>query len=392
MAITENARSRGSQGNSEARLVVVGVGGAGCNAVNRMIDDGITGVELVALNTDMATLGLCKAPTKLILGAELTRGRGAGGDVQIGRRAAEEARQQIRSILAGADMVFVAAGMGGGTGTGAAPVVAQIAQQCGALTLAVVTRPFSFEGRRKADTAAIGIDSLKTCVDTIIVVPNDRLLTGDLTVPVFEAFKRADDILNHSVQGISDIIKVPGEINADFADVRATLSRAGTAIIGIGEASGEDRARAAAVSAVNSPLQEASFAGSLRVLVNITAGEDLKLHEVNDALMYITDACDPDNASVIFGWVKDPKLENRVRITVLAAAPPETRPKVREEAPAAAAVAAPPPTQVEPEPVEPELPREAAPVSVQTIFASDNGDGTSDKDDLDVPALFRRRR
>ncbi len=302
-----------------AAIKVVGVGGGGSNAVNRMIESGIQGVEFIAMNTDIQVLDLAGAPKKVQLGANLTRGLGAGGNPEIGKSAAEESKNEIRKALEGADMVFVTAGMGGGTGTGAAPVIADLAREIGALTVAVVTRPFSFEGPRRSRLAEQGVTSLMGRVDTIITIPNDRLLSVvERKTTLMDAFRVADDVLRQGVQGISDIITIPGQINVDFADVRAVMSDAGPALMGIGYGVGEQRALQAAQSATNSPLLEQTIHGAKGLLVNVTSGEDLTLAEANEALLYIQSMCDEEEANIFFGTVVDPTMEGTVRVTVLA--------------------------------------------------------------------------
>ena len=304
---------------NRSKIKVVGVGGGGTNAVNRMIDAGLSGVEFYAMNTDIQVLRVSRAQTKLHLGEESTRGLGAGGNPEIGRLAAEESKREIKRMLEGADMVFITAGMGGGTGTGAAPVVAAIARELGALTVGVVTRPFSFEGARRMRLAKEGLEMLQSVVDTIITVPNDKLLSvDDKRIKLNEAFRIADDVLRQGVQGISDIITVPGMINVDFADVRSIMSNAGPALMGIGTATGGMRATEAADNAISSPLLETSIHGATRVLVNVTSGHDLTLMEYSDAAEQISQRCDEREANIIFGWVPDPSLEGEVRVTVLA--------------------------------------------------------------------------
>ncbi|HVA44663.1 MAG TPA: cell division protein FtsZ [Acidimicrobiales bacterium] len=308
----------GSQ-NYIAVIKVVGIGGGGVNAVNRMIDAGLKGVEFIAVNTDAQALLMSDADVKLDIGRALTRGLGAGSDPEIGRQAAEEHRDEIEEVLKGADMVFITAGKGGGTGTGGAPVVAEIAKGLGALTIGVVTRPFAFEGRRRAVQADAGIQRLKEKVDTLIIIPNDRLLTvsNDKTSMV-NAFKMADEILLQGVQGITDLITTPGLINTDFADVKMIMSNAGTAIMGIGTASGEGRAVNAARAAITSPLLEASIEGARGILLNIAGGTDLGLFEVNEAAEIIHGVAHPD-ANIIFGSVIDDAMGDEVRVTVIAA-------------------------------------------------------------------------
>jgi cell division protein FtsZ len=285
-----------------------------------MIEAGLGGVSFIAMNTDTQVLDISLAARKLQLGGNLTRGLGAGGNPEVGRSAAEESKSDIRAELDGADMVFITAGMGGGTGTGAAPVIAEIAQMLGALTVAVVTKPFSFEGPRRMRTAEEGIEALKNKVDTVIVVPNDRLLTvGPRGITLVEAFRVADDVLRQGVQGISDIVTIPGLINVDFADVRATMQNAGRALMGIGTASGDHRAETAARDAIASPLLETSIDGATKVLINITSGPDLTLAEAHEAAGLVTSVCDQRDASIIVGWVMDNSMEGKLRVTVLAA-------------------------------------------------------------------------
>ncbi len=303
-----------------ADIRVIGVGGGGTNAVNRMIEAGLGGVTFIAMNTDVQVLDISLAPKKLQLGGGLTRGLGAGGSPEIGRSAAEESKSEIKAALENADMVFITAGMGGGTGTGAAPVIAEIAQMLGALTVAVVTKPFTFEGPRRMRTAEEGIETLKGKVDTVIVVPNDRLLSvGQREITLVDAFRLADDVLRQGVQGISDIVTIPGLINVDFADVRATMSDAGPALMGIGVGSGDNRAQAAASEAIASPLLETSIDGATRVLINLTSGPDLTLAEANEAAQLITSMCDLRDANIIVGWVLDENMTGKLRVTVLAA-------------------------------------------------------------------------
>jgi cell division protein FtsZ len=302
-----------------ANIKVIGVGGGGTNAVNRMIEAGLSGVDFLAMNTDRQVLGISLAPQKLPLGENLTRGLGAGGNPDIGRSAAEESKSQIKKAMEGADMVFITAGLGGGTGTGAAPVIAEIARDIGALTVAVVTKPFNFEGPRRLRLAEEGIAQLKARVDTIITIPNDRLLNHvEKKTTLVDAFRVADDVLRQGVQGISDIITIPGQINVDFADVRAVMSNAGPALMGIGYGVGEQRALQAAQSAINSPLLEQTIHGATGLLVNLTSGEDLTLAEANEAMAYIAQLCDQGEANIFFGTVVDPSMDGTVRVTVLA--------------------------------------------------------------------------
>jgi cell division protein FtsZ len=304
--------------SSVAKIKVIGVGGGGCNAVNRMIDSGLAGIEFWAVNTDAQALTYSSTMNAMQLGQKLTRGLGAGGNPSIGQKAAEESRDEIFQAVEGSDLVFITAGMGGGTGTGAAPVVAEAAKEAGALTVGVVTRPFTFEGRRRTAQAESGIAALQASVDTLIIIPNDKLLSViSEQTPVQEAFRVADDILRQGVQGISDIITISGLVNVDFADVRAVMADAGSALMGIGVGSGKSRAREAAIAATSSPLLETSIDGAGGVVFNITGGSDLTLHEVNQAAEIIYEAVDP-NANIIFGAVIDDRLQGEIRITVIA--------------------------------------------------------------------------
>ena len=309
----------GSPQSYLAVIKVVGVGGGGCNAVNRMIDAGLKGVEFIAVNTDAQSLLLSDADVKLDIGRQLTRGLGAGSDPDVGRQAAEEHREEIEEVLRGADMVFITAGKGGGTGTGAAPVIAEIAKSAGALTIGVVTRPFGFEGRRRSVQAEQGIQRLKEKVVTIIIIPNERLLqVSDAKTTMLNAFRMADEVLLQGVQGITDLITTPGLINTDFADVKMILTNAGSALMGVGHASGDGRAVAAARSAISSPLLEASIEGARGILMTITGPSDVGLFEVNEAAEIIAQAAHPD-ANIIFGTVIDDSLGDETRITVIAA-------------------------------------------------------------------------
>jgi cell division protein FtsZ len=299
-------------------IKVVGIGGAGTNAVNRMVDSGVKGVEFIAVNTDVQQLDICDADVKIHIGQEITHGLGGGANPEVGREAMEVSRDQIKSALRGADLVFVTAGEGGGTGTGGAPVVAQVARELGAVTIAIVTKPFNFEGNRRQRQALDGIDVLREVADTVISIPNDRLLeVVERNASVVEAFQHADDILRQGVQGVTDLITVPGLINLDFADVRTIVHDAGTALLGIGVAGGENRAQVAADLAINSPLLETSITGARGLLLNITGGEDLTLFEVNEAAGVISEAAD-DDANIIFGAVVDEKLKGKISITVVA--------------------------------------------------------------------------
>ncbi len=301
-----------------ARIKVVGVGGGGQNAVNRMIDEGIQGVEFIATNTDAQALSLSKAPTRVRLGEKLTRGLGAGGDPEVGRKAAEESSDELYSVLKGADMVFVTAGMGGGTGTGAAPVVSQVSKECGALTIGVVTRPFTFEGGRRSQAADAGVGKMKEHAHTLISIPNDRLLQiADKRSSLEDAFRLADDVLRQGIQGISELITVPGLINLDFADVRTIMSEGGAALMAVGRGSGEDRAKTAAEQAISSQLLDITIDGARGVLFNVTGGSNLTLFEVNQAAAIIRETAHPD-VNMIFGAVIDPEMGDELRVTVIA--------------------------------------------------------------------------
>ena len=309
---------RDQTGNYLAVIKVVGVGGGGSNAVSRMVDVGLSGVDFIAANTDAQALLVVDADMKVHIGAESTRGLGAGADPEVGKAAATESRDELKDAIKGSDMVFVTAGEGGGTGTGGAPIVAEIARELGALTVGVVTRPFGFEGRKRADQAMMGIEELRDNVDTLIVIENDRLLqVVEKRTSIIDAFRMADDILRQGVQGITDLITVPGIVNLDFADVRAIMSNAGSALMGIGTASGENRAAEAAHTAVSSPLLESSIEGATGILLNISGPPDMGLFEVNEAAEVVTSAAD-QNANVIFGAVIDDALKDEVRVTVIA--------------------------------------------------------------------------
>ncbi|GAB3071635.1 cell division protein FtsZ [Intrasporangium mesophilum] len=317
--------------NYLAVIKVVGIGGGGVNAINRMIEVGLKGVEFIAINTDAQALLMSDADVKLDVGRELTRGLGAGADPEVGRKAAEDHTEEIEEVLKGADMVFVTAGEGGGTGTGGAPVVARIAKSLGALTIGVVTRPFTFEGRRRANQAEAGIGHLREDVDTLIVIPNDRLLSiSDRNVSMMDAFRSADQVLLSGVQGITDLITTPGLINLDFADVKSVMQGAGSALMGIGSARGEDRAVQAAELAISSPLLEASIDGAHGVLLSVQGGSDLGLFEINEAARLVQEAAHPE-ANIIFGAVIDDALGDEVRVTVIAAGFDSGGPTKRED-------------------------------------------------------------
>ncbi len=318
--------------NYLAVIKVVGIGGGGVNAVNRMIEVGLKGVEFIAINTDAQALLMSDADVKLDIGRELTRGLGAGADPEVGRNAAEDHAEEIEEVLKGADMVFVTAGEGGGTGTGGAPVVAKIARSLGALTIGVVTRPFGFEGRRRSGQADTGIDNLRSEVDTLITIPNDRLLSiADRSISMIDAFRQADQVLLQGVSGITDLITTPGLINLDFADVKSVMSGAGSALMGIGSSRGDERAVGAAEAAIASPLLEASIDGAHGVLLSIAGGSDLGLFEINESARLVAEAAHPD-ANIIFGAVIDDTLGDEVRVTVIAAGFDGGRPPTKREA------------------------------------------------------------
>jgi cell division protein FtsZ len=393
--------------NYLAIIKVVGVGGGGVNAVNRMIEAGLRGVEFVAVNTDAQALLMSDADVKLDIGRELTRGLGAGADPDKGRQAAEDHAQDIEDALKGADMVFVTAGEGGGTGTGGAPVVARIARALGALTIGVVTRPFSFEGKRRANQADQGISNLREEVDTLITIPNDKLLQMiDHQIAILDAFKQADQVLMQGVSGITDLITTPGLINLDFADVKAVMSNAGSALMGVGSARGEDRARAAAEMAVSSPLLEASIDGARGVLLSIAGGSDLGLFEVSDAANLIQSAAHED-ANIIFGTVIDDALGDEVRVTVIAAGFEGGQPPRRQPSLARAAESRPPASRPGPSPTSSAAPNHApaGPPAGSSPYAPAYGSGNpasaspppmprpptraADDDDLDVPDFLK---
>jgi cell division protein FtsZ len=340
---------RDQSGSYLAVIKVVGVGGGGTNAVNRMVDAGLSGVEFIAVNTDAQALMMSEADAKIHIGSKATRGLGAGADPGVGEAAAQESRDELKEALKGADMVFVTAGEGGGTGTGGAPIVAELARELDALAVGVVTRPFGFEGRKRADQAERGIDALRDRVDTLIVIENDRLLqVVERRTTILEAFRMADDVLRQGVQGITDLITVPGLVNLDFADVRTIMRDAGSALMGIGVAAGENRAAEAARTAVSSPLLEASVEGATGILLNVTGGPDIGLFEVNEAAEVVTSAAD-QNANVIFGAVIDEALGDEVRVTVIATGFGGTRRRRRRDT----ELEAPVPASVVPEPFEP---------------------------------------
>jgi cell division protein FtsZ len=386
--------------NYLAVIKVVGIGGGGVNAVNRMIEVGLKGVEFIAVNTDAQALLMSDADVKLDIGRELTRGLGAGADPGIGRQAADDNTDEIEEVLKGADMVFVTAGEGGGTGTGGAPVIARIAREIGALTIGVVTRPFSFEGKRRGAQAEEGIAALREEVDTLIVIPNDRLLSiSDKRVSVLDAFHSADQVLLSGVQGITDLITTPGLINLDFADVKSVMSGAGSALMGIGSARGDDRAIVAAEGAIASPLLEASIEGAHGVLMNVSGGSDLGLFEIHEAAQLVADAAHPD-ANIIFGAVIDDALGDEVRVTVIAAGFDGGAPRARAVEPRRAQVREPGPDAPAEEPTfepsvdltEDEAPAPRVPVAARTGSRSEPPRRTivfDDGDDLDVPDFLK---
>jgi cell division protein FtsZ len=389
-----------------AVIKVIGVGGGGSNAVNRMRETGIQGVEFIVMNTDIQVLDTSPADKKVQLGGALTRGLGAGGNPEVGKAAAEESRQEIRKVLEGADMVFITAGMGGGTGTGAAPVIADLAREIGALTVAVVTRPFQFEGPKRSKLAEHGVTSLMGRVDTIITIPNDRLLNVvERKTTLMDAFRVADDVLRQGVQGISDIITIPGQINVDFADVRAVMANAGPALMGIGYGVGDQRALQAAQHATNSPLLEQTIHGATGLLVNLTSSEDLTLSEANEAMQYIQDLCDVEDANIFFGTVVDPSMDGTVRVTVLATGfnpyTTESRKAAKTVVQQPASVAevpvftAPAPTPVTPK-VEPQASSAEIISQARERIASRQSEPDPaqvfDESDLDIPAFIREHR
>ncbi|MBN2117885.1 MAG: cell division protein FtsZ [Anaerolineales bacterium] len=373
-----------------ARIKVIGVGGGGSNAVNRMMDEGIQGVEFIAVNTDAQALMLSKAPTRVRLGDKLTRGLGAGGDPEVGRKAAEESADELYNVLKGSDMVFVTAGMGGGTGTGAAPVVAQIAKESHALTIGVVTRPFTFEGMRRLQSAEQGIGKLKEHADTLIAIPNDRLLqVADKRASLQDAFRLADDVLHQGIQGISELITIPGLINLDFADVRAIMSEGGAALMAVGIGTGDERAKKAAEDAISSKLLDITIDGARGVLFNVTGGPNMTLFEVNQAAAIIRETSHPD-VNMIFGAVIDPNMGDDIRITVIATGFERSSMPRRalERQPRSAS------ENRRSEPIAYMRPSES--VSVHANPATNEPKSTPlssvNKDDLDIPTFLRNRR
>lgn len=389
-------------GENFAQIKVIGVGGGGGNAVNRMINEGLGGVEFITINTDNQALMLAKAKTRVRIGDKLTRGLGAGGNPEIGRKAAEESSDELYEVLRGADMIFIACGMGGGTGTGASPVVAQIAKELGALTIGVVTRPFSFEGTRRQQSAEQGIEALKSQVDTLIVIPNDRLLQiADKRASLQQAFSLADDVLRQGIQGISELITVPALINLDFADVRTIMSEGGAALMAVGKANGDDRARKAAESAISSGLLDVTIDGARGILFNITGGPNLSLFEVNEAAAIIKESAHPE-VNLIFGAQIDENMGDELRITVIATGFEQSRAQRKMEAqlqprqPVQRPVVQQQPQQQQPRPAQPSnlppeqpyappQPRPAQP-PMQDVPAR-----VYDEDDIDIPTFLRKR-
>ncbi len=377
----------GNMAESPATIKVIGVGGGGQNAVNRMIADGVVGVEFITMNTDQQALMSSNAPVRVRIGDKVTRGLGAGSNPEQGMKAAEESIDEIESLLRGADMVFITCGMGGGTGTGAAPVVARVAKEVGALTIGVVTRPFSFEGTPRQRSAMQGIERLREHVDTLIVIPNDRLLDiVPKTAPLSQAFRVADDVLRQGVQGISEVITTPGMINLDFADVRTIMSQGGAALMAVGAASGEGRARAAAEQAITSNLLEVQIDGARGILFNVTGGPDLTLAEVNEAATIIRGAADPD-CNVIFGTVIDERMKDAVRITVIATGFEHTSELIRR--PVRASIGAGAARSAQPRSFETPAPAPTQRARVEEPAAP--APRTLDADNLELPSFLRRR-
>ena len=383
-----------------ALIKVIGVGGGGNNAVNRMIEHGVEGVEFIAVNTDAQALNLSSAEVKLQIGTKLTRGLGAGANPEVGKKAAEESKEQIEEALRGADMVFVTAGMGGGTGTGAAPVIAQIAKDLGALTVGVVTRPFTFEGRKRQTQAIGGITAMKDSVDTLIVIPNDKLLEiVDKNTPMLEAFREADNVLRQGVQGISDLIAVPGLINLDFADVKTIMSNKGSALMGIGISTGENRASEAAKKAISSPLLETSIDGAKGVLMNITGGSNLSLFEVQEAADIVASASDED-VNMIFGSVINDNLKDEIIVTVIATGFTEEQLVAARPSRGSSFGSSTQTRQQQPvrEQQQPERPRERQREEQERFQQPEpeqpthSQQGSSSDDGLDIPTFLRNRR
>ena len=386
-----DTNKRNLQTEAFARIKVIGVGGGGQNAVNRMMEEGIQGVEFIVANTDAQALTLSRAQTRVRLGDKITRGLGAGGDPEIGRKAAEESSDELYNVLKGADMVFVTAGMGGGTGTGAAPVVSQVAKECGALTIGVVTRPFTFEGNKRGQSAEVGVAKMKEHAHTLISIPNDRLLQlADKKSSLQDAFRMADEVLHQGIQGISELITIPGLINLDFADVRAIMSEGGAALMAVGRGSGDDRAKTAAEQAISSQLLDITIDGARGVLFNVTGGPNMTLFEVNAAAATIRETAHPD-VNMIFGAVIDPEMGDEIRVTVIATGfersgvprrALERLPRSNEK-----------PVSVSNTPFA--RPSESVSVSAETRSSSDVKSQPTPNlgsDDLDVPTFLRNRR
>jgi cell division protein FtsZ len=406
-------------GENFAQIKVIGVGGGGGNAVNRMINEGLGGVEFISVNTDNQALMLSKAKTRVRIGDKLTRGLGAGGNPEIGRKAAEESADDLYEVVRGADMVFIACGMGGGTGTGASPVIAQIAKELGALTIGVVTRPFSFEGPRRQNSAESGIEALKSQVDTLIVIPNDRLLQiADKRSSLQQAFSLADDVLRQGIQGISELITVPALINLDFADVRTIMSEGGAALMAVGKADGDDRARRAAEAAISSGLLDVTIDGARGILFNITGGQNLSLFEVNEAAAIIRESAHPD-VNIIFGAQIDENMGDEIRVTVIATGFEQSRvarkmeqqmvnrqplqrpaqqqqpvqPAQQQPRPAQQPFTAAPPTQQPPTMPEQQYAPPAQPqVRPATPPPPEPTARVYDEDDIDIPTFLRKRK
>ena len=377
-------------GENFAQIKVVGVGGGGGNAVNRMIEEGMGGVEFVSVNTDAQALMLSQAKTRVRIGDKLTRGLGAGGNPEVGKKAAEESADELYEVMRGADMVFITCGMGGGTGTGGAPIIAQIAKELGALTIGVVTKPFSFEGKRRQEAAVAGIEALKNQVDTLIVIPNDRLLQiADKRASLQDAFRVADDVLRQGIQGISELITVPGLINLDFADVRTIMSEGGAALMAVGMATGEDRARKAAEAAVSSHLLDVTIDGARGILFNVTGGPDLSLFEVNEAAAIIKDTAHPD-VNLIFGAVIDPNMGDSVRITVIATGFEQSRVARRQVQTGQGGITRSQPQPVQRRPINEARPEQ--PAQTQQPPVEPNRDYTAyDSDNIEIPTFLRKR-
>ncbi len=390
-----NNRSRASdvqrmpETEGAALIRVVGVGGGGCNAVNRMIIENIAGVDFIAVNTDQQALMGSQAQQRIAIGERTTRGLGSGGDPEVGTNAAEESVDELHQLMQGSDMVFITAGMGGGTGTGAAPVVAKVAREVGALTIGVVTRPFTFEGAQRARAAEAGLEQLKEHVDTLIVIPNDRLLeTADKRVSLLDSFRLADDVLRQGIQGISELITIPGLINLDFADVKSIMSLGGAALMAVGHGNGDDRAREAAEQALSSHLLDVTIDGARGILFNVTGGSDLSLYEINQAASIIRETAHPD-VNLIFGAVIDPRMEDKIRITVIATGFEHNMPLIR------------PITRAVNRPVSQDMPsqppvRESVSVGASATRQSSESRPISQTgyriNDVDIPAFLRKRR